>query len=698
MKTSYAFLLALVPALVSTMPPSTLRAADPAKPAAQAADKITLASIFTDHAVLQRDMAIPVWGRGPIGAKVTVHFADLWTVGEVDKDGRWQVKFSALPASSESRTLTLKDRSGQVIVEKKDILIGEVWLCSGQSNMGWPLVSADGGKEAAAAAGDNELRLFNVHAHVADAPEENAQGTWAVDAPGPAGGFSAVAYFYGKELRKHLKVPVGLIKSAVGGTVADAWTPLADLETNPTLKPLLEQHARAIENYPKTVEAYKANEAQLLAKYEADAAKFAALPAAEKAKQRAPRKPVAPAHPDKNPNRPYGLYNGSIAPLAPYGIRGAIWYQGESNSGRAAQYRTLFPAMIGGWRRVWGQGDFPFYFVQITPHNGMSPDIREAQRLTTETTQNTAMAATMDIGDAGDIHPKAKQPIGERLALAARALTYGEKVEYSGPTWDTIQVNGHQATLTFKHVGGGLVAKEGALRGFEIAGVAGKFAPAAAEIKGETIVVSSDSVAAPVQVRYGWSTVPEASLWNKSGLPAPSFMTDKVFTLEPGFEQLNGPDLTGWHYANGAPFDGKTEASDGRYTARDGRIVVNPGKGLAQLWTVREFPTDFHLKLEFRAGVNADSGVFLRKPQLQCRDYLKAGPYTELTKYKPQDWNELEVIVKNNIATCTCNGEPLEFPKQPSKAAKELPPTGPIGLEADRGQMEYRRIRIKELK
>jgi hypothetical protein len=159
--------------------------------------------------------------------------------------------------------------------------------------------------------------------------------------------------------------------------------------------------------------------------------------------------------------------------------------------------------------------------------------------------------------------------------------------------------------------------------------------------------------------------------------------------MEPGFEPLlNGRDLTGWHYENGEPFDGKQHASDGRYTARDGRIVVNPGKGLAQLWTTREFSNDFHLKLEFRAGVDADSGVFLRKPQLQCRDYLVAGPYKELKQYRPQDWNEMEVVVKGDVATCTCNGEPLEF-------TRPLPATGPIGLEADRGQMEYRRIRIK---
>jgi hypothetical protein len=254
-----------------------------------------------------------------------------------------------------------------------------------------------------------------------------------------------------------------------------------------------------------------------------------------------------------------------------------------------------------------------------------------------------------------------------------------------------MSVSGNKAKLTFKHLGGGLVAKDGELRGFTIAGADGKFAPARATIDGDAILVFSESVSAPTEVRYGWSNVPDVNLYNKAGLPASPFQTDGQFVLEPGFEALlTGTDLTGWHYKDGPPFDGKAQASDGRYTGRDGRIVVNPGKGTAQLWTTREFPKDFELKLEFRAGVNADSGIFVRKPQLQCRDYLVAGPYKELKNYKPQDWNEIDVVVKGNVATCTCNGEPLKFDN-------ELPATGPIGLEADRGQMEYRRIRIKQL-
>jgi sialate O-acetylesterase len=651
-----------------------------------AAEKLSLSSLFTDHAVLQRDIAVPVWGKAEPGSKVVVQFAEQEKPATADKDGKWSVKLDPLRASSEGRTLTVKSESGNETVARQDVLVGEVWICSGQSNMGWSLKNSTGGDEAIAAAGDAQLRLFNAGARAVGEPQESIGGSWAVDSPQSATSFSGVAYFFGKDLRKSLGVPVGLIKSAVGGTVCEAWTPKADLEANPTLKPLLDQQAKRIADYPKALEEYKNKEPELLAAHEAAVAKAKADGKPE------PRKPTAPQDPVTNVNRPFGLYNGSIAPLVPYAIRGAIWYQGESNSGRGKEYQTLFPAMITGWRKVWGQGDFPFLFVQIAPHNGMSPEIREAQRLTVQTTQNTAMAVTLDVGHPSDIHPKDKQPVGSRLALAARALAHGEKVEYSGPAYDSLNVSGNKATLSFKHVGGGLIAKEGKLKGFTIAGSDGKFVEATTKIKDDTIVVFSDSVSSPTAVRYGWTNVPEASLWNKAGLPASPFQTDGAFTLEPGFEMLlNGTDLTGWHYANGPEFKAMRDASDGRYTARDGRIVVNPGKGLAQLWTTREFPHDFHLKLEFRAGVNADSGIFLRKPQLQCRDYLVAGPYKELTKYKPQEWNEIEVIVKGKVATCTCNGEELKFPN-------ELPSTGPIGLEADRGQMEYRRIRIKELK
>jgi sialate O-acetylesterase len=233
-----------------------------------------------------------------------------------------------------------------------------------------------------------------------------------------------------------------------------------------------------------------------------------------------------PADYANTPIAPGALYNGMIAPLLPYSIRGVIWYQGEANVGREQQYRTLFPALIAGWRRAWGEGDFPFLFVQIAPFKDMTPEIREAQLLTWQHTPNTAMAVTIDCGDAGDIHPAHKQPMGARLALAARALAYGEALEYSGPVFQSMRREDRRVILSFTHVDGGLVAKDRPLTGFTIAGADKLFHPAHAAIEGDTVVVSADEVPQPAAVRYGWANVPEGNLFNASGLPASPFRTD----------------------------------------------------------------------------------------------------------------------------------------------------------------------------
>jgi len=237
-------------------------------------------------------------------------------------------------------------------------------------------------------------------------------------------------------------------------------------------------------------------------------------------------KPAAPPAPDGGPGTPTVLFNGMIAPLLPYAIKGAIWYQGESNAGQWREYRTLFPRMIGDWREKWGQGEFPFFFVQIAPYNGQPPEIREAQLLSWKKTPNTAMAVTTDVGEATDIHPKQKEPVGARLALAARALIYGEKIEYSGPIFEGLKIENNQAVVSFTHIGSGLMANNGELKGFTIAGADKKFVPAKAEIKGNTVVVSCDQVTTPVAVRYGWANVPDVNLFNKEGLPASPFRSD----------------------------------------------------------------------------------------------------------------------------------------------------------------------------
>ncbi len=469
--------------------------------------------LFCDGAVLQRGVKLPVWGTAKDGEKVTVKFQGQ-TVSTTAKDGHWKLFLEPLKAGG---PFTL-EISGENTVTINDVLVGEVWLCGGQSNMAFLLPRAANAAEVIPAARDSQLRQFYVPHGSSDTPKDDVTGTWNEATPESVSNFSAVAYFFGRDLRKALKVPIGLISSSVGGTPAEAWTSHATLESDLDLKPILERQAEAVRKYDPNVAA---------AKHKKDLEKHKEAVAAAKAEGKpAPRAPAAPVSPDRAQTRPSGLYNAMIAPLEPYAIAGVIWYQGEANSGRAAEYQKLFPAMIRNWWKAWGGGDFPFLFVQIAPFEHMTPEIREAQLLTWQKVPHTGMAVITDIGNEHDIHPTKKEPVGDRLALAARALAYGEKIEYSGPVYDSMKIKDNQVILSFTHLGGGLMAKDGDLKGFTIAGADAQFVPATAKIDGDTIVVSSPSVAKPVAVRYGWANTPDVNLFNKEGLPAPPFRTD----------------------------------------------------------------------------------------------------------------------------------------------------------------------------
>jgi sialate O-acetylesterase len=430
--------------------------------------------LFCEGAVLQQGIRVPVWGTARDGEKVTVKLQGQ-EISTVAMDGRWLVKLKPLKPGGPF-TLTIV---GDNTIGLTNVLVGEVWLCSGQSNMGFSLSGAENATEAIAAANDPQLRLFHVPQNPVESPQADVVGTWKECTPEIAAKFSAVAYFFGRDLRRARIVPVGLINSSVGGTPAEAWTSRAALAANPGLKELLEPPPR--DGVPSK---------------------------------------------SKRPKSPGCLYNGMIAPLQPFALAGAIWYQGEANSWRAAQYQKLFPAMIRNWREAWGQGNFPFLFVQIAPHEKMSPEIREAQLLTWKKVPDTALIVTADVGDAKDIHPKKKEPVGARLALAARAIAYGEKLEYSGPAFTSMKVKGNRAILSFTHVGSGLLAKGGELKGFTLAGADGNFAPANAKIEGNKVVVSLPDVSKPVAVRYGWANVPDVNLFNREGLPASPFRTN----------------------------------------------------------------------------------------------------------------------------------------------------------------------------
>jgi sialate O-acetylesterase len=430
--------------------------------------------LFSDGAVLQRGLAVPVWGTANDGEKVTVEIAGQ-TATTTAQGGKWKVELKPLEAGGPFEMKI----SGDNTVTVNNLLVGEVWVASGQSNMEWTLNASFQPEVEKPKANFPQIRMITAKKVASLQPLDQIEGKWEECTPQTVGGFSAVAYYFARDLHAKLGVPVGIISTSWGGTPAQAWTSAEGFEGHPELKGYAD-HLKAMTELP----AQNSNQ------------------------------------------QPAVLYNAMISPVIPYGMRGVIWYQGESNAGQSKQYQTLFPALIADWRAKWKLGDFPFLYVQIAPFKGQPPEIREAQFLTLSKSKNTAMAVTTDYGDANDIHPKQKEPVGARLSLAARALAYGEKIVYSGPLYDAMKAADGKAEISFRSVGGGLVAKDGELKGFTIAGADGKFVPAKAEIAGEKVVVSAEGVADPKAVRYGWANVPEVNLFNKEGLPASPFRTD----------------------------------------------------------------------------------------------------------------------------------------------------------------------------
>lgn len=482
------------------------------------AAEVSLPAFFSDNMVLQRGVKVPVWGKADVGEEVTVTFGKQSVKAKAGDDGKWKADLDPLEPGGPFE-LTV---AGKNAITVKNVLVGDVWICSGQSNMEWAVKSAANPADESAKADFPHIRHFKAARVTALEPRDNVAGKWEVCSPQTVGGFTAVGYFFGRELHQDLKVPIGLLNSSWSGTPADAWTSKEGLESLPELKPILDRAAGMSAAYPKQKDAYE----QAFEKWKAEA---------EKAKTEGkpePKKPNQPAEPDKNPHRASVLYNGMIKPLVPYAFKGVIWYQGESNAGRAFQYRTLFAAMIQDWRKQWGQ-EFPFLFVQLAnfkarkaePAESDWAELREAQALALKLPK-TGMAVIIDIGDEKDIHPKNKQDVGKRLALAAQHFAYGKDLVYSGPQYDSMAAEGSAIRLKFKHVGGGLEAKGGDLKGFSISSEDKKFFWASAKVDGETIVVSSDKVEKPVAVRYAWADNPECNLYNKEGLPASPFRTD----------------------------------------------------------------------------------------------------------------------------------------------------------------------------
>lgn len=620
--------------------------------------------LFSDHLVLQRGVKVPVWGWANPGTKVTVSFADQTRTATAEADGKWMVHLNKMAASAEPRTLTVSSSEGSQKATAQDVLVGDVWLCSGQSNMEMGIGVCNATNDIAHANFPN-IRLLTVPKLIATTPVQTFQGRWMACSPdtvaqGGWGGFSAAGFFFGRELEKQLNIPIGLIHSSWGGTVAEAWTsaealqPLTDfnqrLESEAALaKGKTSDYDADYENWcqkndPGTIQGWSKPEVdtgnwktvrmpqpfeqaglpdfdgivwfrhsfnlpegwagqtlklglgpvddvdttfingtkvgqmnrydlnrvytipggvlkpganvisvrvldtggaggftgaaeQMFLKAASGSGDSLSLAGDWQMRDSAPlsKLPTPPAATDaNNPNIVTVLYNGMIAPLLPFAIKGAIWYQGESNADRAYQYRRLLPAMIMDWRRRFGLGEFPFYIVQLAAWQATQPsprdnewaELREAQAMTAKSVPHAGLAVAIDIGDANDIHPKNKAEIGRRLALCALAETYGKKVEFSGPWYRAMKAEGNAVRLSFDHVDGGLQAKGGELKGFAVAGDDHKFVWAKAEIDGKQVVVSAPGVDKPVAVRYAWDIDPVCNLYSQAGLPAVPFRTD----------------------------------------------------------------------------------------------------------------------------------------------------------------------------
>jgi sialate O-acetylesterase len=459
--------------------------------------ELKLPAIFSDHAVLQREMKVPVWGWADPGEEVQVAIAGQTQKTTADDKGKWRVTLEPLSVSEEPLKLVVEGKNSRL--ERNDILVGEVWLCSGQSNMEWPVTESWNADLVIPAANQPAIRLVRVKGPGTQTTVEDFDGGWQPCSPETVKGFSAVGYHFGRELEQHLGVPIGLIDNSWGGSACEAWIRRDRLEGNPL-------YATQLTNWDKVAADY------------------------EKSKDPKLRDQLAGNH------RPANLYHARLGPVLGYALRGAIWYQGESNAGRAFQYREMFPLMIQTWREDWGQGEFPFYWVQLADFMAEKPEpgdsawaeLREAQTMTQDRLPNSGQAVIIDIGEGADIHPRNKLEVAKRLARWALARNYERDIVCHSPRYESMKNEGDSIVLKFKDVGGGLRTVDAPeVKGFAVAGEDRKWIWAEAKISAaDQVTVRASAVPKPVAVRYAWADNPVSNLYNKVGLPVTPFRTD----------------------------------------------------------------------------------------------------------------------------------------------------------------------------
>jgi sialate O-acetylesterase len=478
--------------------------------------EVRLPKLLSDHAVLQREAPIHIWGWADPGESVSVTLHGQHRSAVADPLGHWEVYLAPEHAGGPYDLQV----AGTNSITISDILIGDVWFASGQSNMEMPLNGFPNSavlKNAAqeiANANHPEIRLLHIDQKASNYPLQDQPATWTQCTPETAASFSAVAYLFGRDIQEREHVPIGLIDSTWGGTPAEAWVSMDGISANASLMPVFSFWAKLADTQQDMPALHQKEQREDLAAKNANAPK-----------------PHHEWHPNLDSWAPAALFNGMVAPATPFTIKGVIWYQGETNSnnGRANMYENVFSTLISDWRREWQQGNFPFLFVQISSFKSDEREtwgiVRDAQRRTLDL-RNTAMAVSLDVGDPDNVHPSDKQTVAARLALAARSLAYGENIEYSGPLFREATVEGAGMRVWFDHTAGKLTSKEWSLPGFEIAGDDHRFVAATARIEGETVFVSSPLVSHPRFVRYAWANAPEATLFNAAGLPASTFTSE----------------------------------------------------------------------------------------------------------------------------------------------------------------------------
>ena len=653
-----------------------------------ATTEVALPNLFSDHMVLQREKPVPVWGWATPGETMTVSFAGETERATADKEGKWMVKLPAMKASARGRSMTITSADGKRKTTLRDVLVGEVWLCSGQSNMDWRVDQSDGRDETVARANYPLIRYFGVPHVASPLPTRDVNSSWELCSPSTVENFSAVAFYFGERLFKELDVPVGLIKSAWGGTRIEPWTPEEGFATQ---KSLAKDAAFLKEAKAKDRQALKTFDMEIIRTWadETDAALLAGtkLPAY-------PKLPKSDIYTQGHPSKPTALFNSMIAPLIPYAMRGVIWYQGESNNKDGMLYRDRMEALISSWRSRWGGEAFPFYYVQLCPFFWAYGDfglqgLWEAQTAALEI-PNTGLVGTADIADPGTWHPRNKLDVGNRLALWALAKNYGQKdLVYSGPLFKAMKINGSKATLTFRHTAGGLKSLDGKpLRHLLIAGKDKVFYNADVKINGDTLVLSSKDVPAPVAVRYGWSRTAQPNLGNGANLPAIAFRTDDWV------EVISTPRLGEWY------------ADTGDWSQKDGIFTQSDDRAWAKLFTGyqdwKNYTYEFEARLTtgrvlmicFRTNPKGFYRCFMESGKVQISSEGGGkGSKKVSCEIKNDTWHKIKFVLKGDTVEMFVDGKSILTYTN----SKENPhQAGGVGVGCWRATAQFRNVKVTD--